>query len=36
VKCPSFRKCGQYAMEAPLDSVVEPAGREIIIALRHA
>jgi amino-acid N-acetyltransferase len=36
VKCPSFRKCGQYAMETVLEPTFEPAARETTIALRHA
>ena len=36
VKCPLFRRCGQYAMEFALDSAFEPADRHTTIALRHA
>jgi amino-acid N-acetyltransferase len=36
VKCPSFRKCGQYAMETSLEPAFEPVNRETTIALRHA
>ena len=36
VKCPLFRRCGQYAMEVALDSAFEPAEQQPIIALRHA
>ena len=37
VKCPLFRRCGQYAMEVSLDPANEPAeGHTTTIALRHA
>ena len=36
VKCPLFRRCGQYAMEVPLDPAYEPAESHPTIALRHA
>ena len=36
VNCPAFRKCGQYAMELPLDSAYEPVDRDTTIAVRHA
>jgi amino-acid N-acetyltransferase len=36
VKCPLFRKCGQYAMVVPLEPAAEPADREITIPLRLA
>ena len=36
VKCPLFRRCGQYAMEVPLDTAYEPAESHPTIALRHA
>ena len=36
VKCPLFRKCGQYAMVVPLEPAPEPAEREATIPLRLA
>ncbi|OFW26181.1 MAG: hypothetical protein A3H97_15630 [Acidobacteria bacterium RIFCSPLOWO2_02_FULL_65_29] len=36
VKCPLFRRCGQYAMEVALDSTFEPADRSTAITFRHA
>ncbi len=37
VKCPLFRRCGQYAMVLPLDGAVEAAdGRDQIMVARHA
>lgn len=36
VKCPWFRRCGQYAMEVSLDPAYEPAEGHTTIALRHA
>jgi amino-acid N-acetyltransferase len=36
VKCPLFRRCGQYAMEVPLDPATEPADRHTAIALHLA
>lgn len=36
VKCPLFRRCGQYAMEVALDPADEPAEGHTTIALRHA
>lgn len=37
VKCPLFRRCGQYAMEVALDSAYEPADRDTAaVAVRHA
>jgi amino-acid N-acetyltransferase len=35
VKCPMFRRCGQYAMVAPLDAPAEQAQPLVIVA-RHA
>ena len=35
VKCPLFRRCGQYAMEVGLDTVYEPVEGHTVIALRH-
>ena len=35
VKCPMFRRCGQYAMVAPLDTAVEQAQPALLVA-RHA
>lgn len=34
VKCPSFRKCGQFAMIVPLDPATETVDRPATIALR--
>lgn len=34
--CPLFRRCGQYAMVAPLDHATEPIGRDPVIVLRPA
>lgn len=36
VKCPQFRRCGQYAMVTPLDSVVDSIDRDVQIVARHA
>lgn len=36
VKCPQFRRCGQYAMVLPLDSIAEPIDRDVQIVARHA
>ena len=36
VKCPSFRKCGQFAMIVPLDPATETVDRPATIALRLA
>jgi amino-acid N-acetyltransferase len=36
VKCPLFRRCGQFAMELALDPAYESAERPATIALRHA
>ena len=36
VKCPLFRRCGQYAMEVALDSAFEPADRPAPLGLRLA
>jgi hypothetical protein len=35
VKCPMFRRCGQYAMVAPLDTPAEQPQPVVMIA-RHA
>jgi amino-acid N-acetyltransferase len=36
VKCPIFRRCGQFAMVLPLEPAVDSVDREsTIIALRH-
>jgi amino-acid N-acetyltransferase len=35
VKCPMFRRCGQYAMVAPLDTPTEQPQPAVLIA-RHA
>jgi amino-acid N-acetyltransferase len=35
VKCPMFRRCGQYAMVAPLDTSTEQAQPAVLVA-RHA
>jgi amino-acid N-acetyltransferase len=36
VKCPLFRRCGQYAMEVALEPAYEPAERQTNISVRHA
>src|SRR5882672_1960978 len=36
VKCPQFRKCGQYAMVLPLDSIADSIDRDVQIVARHA
>ena len=36
VKCPLFRRCGQYAMVVPLDAVSDPARPDAGAALRLA
>ena len=35
VKCPMFRRCGQYAMVLPLDSIADPIDRDVQIVARH-
>jgi amino-acid N-acetyltransferase len=35
VKCPLFKRCGQYAMVAPLDTVTEQPQPAVLVA-RHA
>jgi amino-acid N-acetyltransferase len=35
VKCPMFRRCGQYAMVAPLDAPAEPPQPAVMV-VRHA
>ena len=36
VKCPLFRRCGQYAMVLPLESIADPIDRDVQIVARHA
>lgn len=37
VKCPHFQRCGQYAMELPLDGALNDSADHTVIALaRHA
>jgi amino-acid N-acetyltransferase len=36
VKCPHFRRCGQYAMVLPLDSIADSIDRDVEIVARHA
>jgi amino-acid N-acetyltransferase len=36
LKCPLFRRCGQYAMVVPLDSTYEPVDRDRSDAVRLA
>jgi amino-acid N-acetyltransferase len=36
VKCPQFRRCGQYAMVLPLESVYDAPDRDQPLAARHA
>ena len=36
VKCPAFRRCGQYAMVLPLDAAHEAHDRESSLTARHA
>ena len=36
VKCPLFRRCGQYAMVVPLDSIADSIDRDVQIVARHA
>jgi amino-acid N-acetyltransferase len=36
VKCPQFRRCGQYAMVLPLDSIADSIDRDVQIVARHA
>src|SRR6266852_4107058 len=36
VKCPMFRRCGQYAMVAPLDATYAPVDRDRSDAVRLA
>jgi amino-acid N-acetyltransferase len=37
LNCPMFRRCGQYAMEVPLDAPIETIDRDTTtIAVRHA
>ena len=35
-KCPSFRRCGQYAMVLPLDTLVDSIDRDALLVARHA
>ena len=36
VTCPLFRRCGQYAMVLPLDSIADSIDRDVQIVARHA
>ena len=36
VKCPLFRRCGQYAMVVPLDPLSDSIDRDVQIVSRHA
>ena len=36
VKCPLFRRCGQYAMVAPLDAPVASDQPHVVAVARHA
>ena len=36
VKCPLFRRCGQYAMVLPLESATEHHDRDLLQIARHA
>ena len=36
VKCPRFRRCGQYAMVLPLEAAIESFDRETTLVARHA
>jgi amino-acid N-acetyltransferase len=36
VKCPQFRRCGQYAMVLPLESLHDAQDRETSLVARHA
>jgi amino-acid N-acetyltransferase len=36
VKCPQFRRCGQYAMVLPLDSIADSIDRDVQIVAPHA
>jgi amino-acid N-acetyltransferase len=36
MKCPMFRRCGQYAMVVPLDSTSQPVDRDRSDAVRFA
>ena len=36
VKCPHFRRCGQYAMVLPLEFVVDSVDRDALCVARHA
>ena len=36
VKCPQFRRCGQYALVLPLDTVADTVDRDAQIVARHA
>ena len=36
VKCPQFRRCGQYAMVLPLESLHDAQDRDHSLAARHA
>lgn len=36
VKCPMFRRCGQYAMLLPLEGQSEAVDRDSLVAIRHA
>lgn len=36
VKCPQFRRCGQYAMVLPLEPFADMVDRDVQIVARHA
>jgi len=36
VKCPQFRRCGQYAMVLPLESLHDAQDRDHLLIARHA
>ena len=36
VKCPQFRRCGQYAMVLPLEHLADTAEPDALFAARHA
>jgi hypothetical protein len=36
VKCPQFRRCGQYAMVLPLESLYEANDTDHALVARHA
>ena len=36
VKCPRFRRCGQYAMVLPLEAMIDASDREATLVARHA